>query len=117
MCIHQTFSGELAVEPGDFELTARRFIVRGSETAFEFEGVDDKGEFKIDGTVPFAPPDSSTPTQLPYHYRNWNPTYSAAIHIQKVSIVNEHCDLQGERKEIDGSNSWVFYGRLSPYET
>ncbi|MCL1860746.1 MAG: hypothetical protein FWG52_04325 [Proteobacteria bacterium] len=108
-----TFSGEFDVVPSEFELEARRFIVRDREIAFELSGSDDEGNFTIEGNVPLVALNTYASTKLPYHYHGWNDTYYADINIQIISIDNEHCRLTGEWKE--GDDSWVFQGRLDPY--
>jgi hypothetical protein len=45
------FFGELEVEDGDFVLDAERLIVKDGEVAFMFSGLDEWGDFRIEGVA------------------------------------------------------------------
>lgn len=109
----RSFSGPIDVEPGTFDLVAKRFIIRDAEVAFEISGTDNEGEFSIEGILPLVTESSTAPTRLPFRYKGWNDTFYATITFESVLVVEGKCRLRAEWRQ--DAITWALFAELAPY--
>lgn len=108
-----SFKGELSVENGDFDLHAERVVVRETEVAFNFNGVDEYGEFSIEGVAERKPSGTFESEDLPVTYPQYSDPSQAAIRFVRLEAIRQRCRVVGEWREAN--ERWQFEGLLERF--
>lgn len=110
----RAYRGELEVQPDDFSLFAKQFIVREQNIALILEGDDDYGEFDLEGSLDRNESNEFGGT-LRCVYRQYggrNSSGFAILTIHRAIADPDSCEVFGSWSQ---ERHWTFRGKLKRY--
>jgi hypothetical protein len=106
------YSGEIEVEDNDFELTAKRLVVRSEGILVVFEGSDEFGFFKAEGEAKITEHGFYLIHQLPLVYSLYGHDDLASIRIHSISFSKRETRCRISGRWIQSRVEWNLRGNL-----
>lgn len=102
------YCGAIFVENDDFKLEAAKFIVRGDEVAFEFEGKDEWGRFEVQGVAKLTEHGFFMAPRIDL-------VYSGSPEKEQSSIKFYEIDNKADRRKCWVKGVWIQDGDEFPF--